>query len=118
MIAPVCSRCDQELKEFGALAFSPPENGMVGKWHLCVKCWDEFQVFIDTDIVKAREAAIGVVAHALGLSYMDADAESADLLAEAFKITSREAAANLGFEEGDGYDNLWPRPAWEQGGVW
>jgi hypothetical protein len=38
-IKPVCSRCGKELKEFGGLLFSPPEDDdMVKKWHLCKSC--------------------------------------------------------------------------------
>lgn len=36
-----CDRCGRELKEPGALAFSPPKDDgwLVEKYHLCVDCW-------------------------------------------------------------------------------
>ncbi len=41
MIAPKCDKCLQELTDFGALAFSPPNaEGQVTKYHLCVGCFD------------------------------------------------------------------------------
>ena len=51
MIKPKCDKCGQELKTFGALAFSPPEeiekdnyDNTVNKYHLCPACW---QLFLD-----------------------------------------------------------------------
>lgn len=38
-IAPVCDRCGSELSDFGALLFSPPEEGKARKFHLCKKCY-------------------------------------------------------------------------------
>lgn len=39
-----CDRCREELKEKGALIFSPPivQDGLdiVQKYHLCVKCYE------------------------------------------------------------------------------
>jgi hypothetical protein len=41
-IKPVCDICKQELLEFGALLFSPPNNkNEVRKYHLCKKCYLE-----------------------------------------------------------------------------
>lgn len=42
MIKPVCDKCKNELTEYGGLLFSPPdEKGMVRKWHLCKRCYEE-----------------------------------------------------------------------------
>lgn len=42
MIKPKCDICKKELKEFGGLMFSPPnEKAMVEKFHLCKKCWNK-----------------------------------------------------------------------------
>ena len=42
MIAPVCDKCKDELKEFGGILLSPPdEESKVKKFHLCLKCYDE-----------------------------------------------------------------------------
>ena len=55
MITPKCDKCGQELKTYGALAFSPPkENGdggcdrTVEKIHLCTECWSEFLAFLSS----------------------------------------------------------------------
>ena len=36
-----CDQCGRDLKEPGALVFSPPkgEGWLVEKYHLCVDCW-------------------------------------------------------------------------------
>jgi hypothetical protein len=54
MIHPNCDRCHQELQDFGALAFSPPEtqpDGACGreveKYHLCASCWQEFKRWLE-----------------------------------------------------------------------
>ncbi|MFH1473904.1 MAG: hypothetical protein ABIE55_03345 [Candidatus Aenigmatarchaeota archaeon] len=40
-IKPVCSKCDNELKEFGGILFSPPDDDdMTKKWHLCKSCYE------------------------------------------------------------------------------
>lgn len=40
-INPQCDRCKKELKEFGGLLFSPPnEKNEVKKNHLCVDCYN------------------------------------------------------------------------------
>jgi hypothetical protein len=38
-----CDQCRRELKEPGALIFSPPkgQGGLVEKYHLSVDCWVE-----------------------------------------------------------------------------
>lgn len=39
-IKPICDRCGEELDEFGALLFSPPDKkNMVRKYHLCKSCF-------------------------------------------------------------------------------
>jgi len=39
-IKPVCDKCKKELKEFGGILFSPPnEKGYVKKWHICKECY-------------------------------------------------------------------------------
>ncbi|MDO8620662.1 MAG: hypothetical protein Q7R31_00030 [Candidatus Levybacteria bacterium] len=43
-IKPICNKCGSELKDFGALLFSPPDKkGSVKKWHVCKKCYREFE---------------------------------------------------------------------------
>ncbi len=47
MIAPKCDKCHDELTDFGALAFSPPDtDGQVTKYHLCVRCFDLLQQWL------------------------------------------------------------------------
>lgn len=42
-IAPVCDVCKKELKDFGGLLFSPPnEKSTVHKYHICKKCYKKF----------------------------------------------------------------------------
>lgn len=41
MISPVCDFCRKELEDFGGILFSPPENGLVRKLHLCRGCYAE-----------------------------------------------------------------------------
>ncbi len=50
-IKPICDKCKEELEEFGGLAFSPPsEDGKTfNKFHLCVKCFYKFLVWMDED---------------------------------------------------------------------
>lgn len=38
-IKPSCDKCGNELKEFGALLFSPPKGSAVKKFHLCKACY-------------------------------------------------------------------------------
>ena len=45
MIKPICYICKKELKEFGALLFSPPDEiGQCSKTHLCEKCYTEMWI--------------------------------------------------------------------------
>jgi hypothetical protein len=40
-IAPKCDICNKELRAFGAILFSPPnENSEVKKFHVCVTCYE------------------------------------------------------------------------------
>jgi len=40
MIKPICDRCGKELKEFGALLFSPlDKHDRVMKYHICKECF-------------------------------------------------------------------------------
>lgn len=39
-IKPKCDKCGEELKDFGAILFSPPDkNSTVKKFHVCVGCY-------------------------------------------------------------------------------
>jgi hypothetical protein len=41
-IKPKCDVCEEELKDYGGLIFSPPnEEGMVKKLNLCKNCYDK-----------------------------------------------------------------------------
>ena len=41
-IKPICDKCKQELEDFGALLFSPPNSeNNVKKFHLCKNCYEE-----------------------------------------------------------------------------
>ena len=54
MIKVICERCYIELKEFGAILLSPPNEGQVRKIHLCRKCYKEI---IDKELLaKPQEA--------------------------------------------------------------
>ena len=39
MIGPTCDFCKKELDDFGGILFSPPENGLVKKFHVCRDCY-------------------------------------------------------------------------------
>ena len=41
-IKPKCDKCEEELKEFGAILLSPPnKKNEVKKFHLCKGCYKE-----------------------------------------------------------------------------
>ncbi len=43
-IVPRCDKCENELDEFGGILLSPPdEENRVRKFHLCKKCYLEFE---------------------------------------------------------------------------
>ena len=47
-IKPICDKCGNELTEFGAILFSPPEQkNTVKKFHLCKKCYNEIVAGFD-----------------------------------------------------------------------
>ena len=47
MIKPKCDMCRKELKDFGGLLFSPPnDKDMVEKFHICKKCYKKIMDFI------------------------------------------------------------------------
>ena len=40
-IKPICDKCHNELEEFGAILFSPPDkDSKVKKFHICKDCYD------------------------------------------------------------------------------
>jgi len=40
-IKPLCDICKKELKDYGAILLSPPdEKCMVKKYHICKKCYE------------------------------------------------------------------------------
>ena len=48
MIKPICSWCGEELVEFGAILFAPPENiedfsSFVEKFHMCRNCFKKIK---------------------------------------------------------------------------
>jgi hypothetical protein len=55
MIKPICEveGCKTELKEYGAILLSPPDDeGRVMKIHICKECYKIFNFFIK----KVRDA--------------------------------------------------------------
>lgn len=49
-ISPSCNSCQQELTEPGALVFSPPDENITTKFHLCVSCWEHHFVVIGDEV--------------------------------------------------------------------
>ena len=49
MIEPKCDKCKRPLIDFGGLAFSPPKEHTVVKYHICIACWSLFIKFLDKD---------------------------------------------------------------------
>ena len=43
MIKPICDICKKELKEFGAILLSPPNNDLVRKYHICIDCFNKME---------------------------------------------------------------------------
>ena len=46
MIKPICAMCNKELKQFGAILFSPPltnKNRFVVKYHICINCYKKLR---------------------------------------------------------------------------
>ena len=51
MIKPICDVCENELDDYGALLFSPPnESGCCVKRHICKGCYIKLLEYIDTSI--------------------------------------------------------------------
>jgi hypothetical protein len=48
-----CDKCGKKIQEPSALVFSPPflmqsnAQPTVDKYHICVKCWDMLQLWIE-----------------------------------------------------------------------
>jgi len=43
-IKPKCDKCGNELSNFGALLFSPPdEKNITKKYHICEKCYENMK---------------------------------------------------------------------------
>ncbi len=48
-IRPKCDKCGEELKDFGAILFGPPdENSTVKKFHICVNCYKKIVADIES----------------------------------------------------------------------
>ena len=43
MITPKCDICEKELESYRALLFSPPEEGIVKKKHICKNCYNKLK---------------------------------------------------------------------------
>lgn len=44
VIAPKCDKCGNELVDYGALLFSPPDSSSTTKkFHICKKCYNEYE---------------------------------------------------------------------------
>jgi hypothetical protein len=49
-IKPTCDKCGKELKEFGGILLSPPDNDRkVSKYHLCKDCYEEIENLLATN---------------------------------------------------------------------
>ncbi len=43
-IKPICDQCNEELEDFGALLFSPPDKeNKTKKYHLCKNCFNKIK---------------------------------------------------------------------------
>ena len=51
-----CDRCGEPITEQGALLFSPPENGMCKKEHICKRCFGK--LLTDEEIEKILPAEL------------------------------------------------------------
>ncbi len=48
MIKPICNKCENELKEFGGILLSPPDNeGKIKKMHLCKECYEKVKDLLE-----------------------------------------------------------------------
>lgn len=53
-----CNRCQQVLTKPGALVFSPPEENVSIKFHICDECWPQIAMHIqgiDTRAIVGRK---------------------------------------------------------------
>jgi len=49
-IKPQCDRCNDELREYGAILLSPPSSdSTVEKFHICPDCYKEILKLIGKD---------------------------------------------------------------------
>lgn len=57
-IAPHCHMCGEQLDDYGALAFSPPDHYEdCHKYHICRRCWPQVQKALDgNDWISVNEA--------------------------------------------------------------
>jgi hypothetical protein len=46
MLKILCDKCGEEINEGAALVFSPPTGNMVGKYHICVDCWNRLDFWL------------------------------------------------------------------------
>lgn len=52
-ITPKCDKCGEELVEFGAILFSPPdEESTVKKFHICKSCYKEIVSDLESDVIE------------------------------------------------------------------
>ena len=64
MIKPICRMCEKELKAYGGLLISPPDENelftlqTVVKSHLCKHCYE-----IITDFIRKTKAINAVIGH-------------------------------------------------------
>jgi len=59
MIKPVCDlklskNCEGELKQFGAILFSPPKGKTCIKYHVCKQCFDLLMQVKDSAEARRR----------------------------------------------------------------
>lgn len=47
-ITPTCDKCGEELRDFGGILLSPPNDGdMVKKYHICKVCYEKFEAALE-----------------------------------------------------------------------
>jgi hypothetical protein len=58
MLELKCNRCHRELREPGALIFSPPKNEawLVEKYHVCAECWPKVAALLKNDAKEESQA--------------------------------------------------------------
>jgi len=51
MIKPICSHCQKELEEYGAILLGPPDSkGLVRKHHICKDCYSKVVIKVDREL--------------------------------------------------------------------